>query len=153
MHPVSAPVSSEDLNRYARRGLIVALLLILLLGSSAALVNFSPDSAAARRTGQLLMLLPLLLVFAIVWVRAALPRGQRRVSAVQIRQMVQDELRHDSLRKAFRLSLVGVLVCQPLFGVALTMVPITSAALVMAAATVMVGATLFFVTLLLCDRA
>lgn len=152
MNSLSPPVSSDHLNRYARRGLIAALVLTLLLGGCAALINLEPRGVLAHRAGQLLVLLPLIIIFAIVWVRAALPRGQRRISNDQIRSVMQDELRQDSLHKAFRVALVDLLLSQPLFGIALTLLPVAGAPLLMAAATVIVGTALFFATLLLCDR-
>lgn len=152
MQPSPTPVSTDVLNRYARRGLITALLLILLLGAYAALVNLVPESGAARHASRLLLLLPVALVFAIAWIRAALPRGQRHVTPGHVRGIMQDELRQDSLRKAFRIAFIGVLMCQPVFGVTLSTVPVSGAPLLMAAATVLVGATLFLGTLLFCDR-
>lgn len=150
--PQPASPHTDHLNRYARRGLITALLLILLLGAYAALINLAPASAVAHRASQLLMLMPVVLVFAIVWIRVAMPRGQRRITPGEIHAITHDELRQQCTSKAFRASLIGVLLCQPVLAVALTALPIPGAPLLMAAATVLVGTSLFLGALLFCDR-
>lgn len=148
------PVSptTDHLNRYARRELIGALLLILLLGTCAALINLAPESTVAHRASQLLMLLPVVLLFAIVWIRVAMPRGQRRITPGQIHAITHDELRQQNTSKAFRTALIGVLLCQPMLAVALTMLPTPGAPLLMAAATIVFGTARFLGTLLFCDR-
>ncbi len=150
--PQAASPTTDHLNRYARRGLIASLLLILLLGTCAALTNLAPASALAQRASQLLILLPVVLVFVIVWIRVAMPRGQRRITRAQIQSIAQDELRQNSMSKAWRASLIGVLLCQPVLAVALTALPTPGAPVLMAAATVLVGASFFLGTLLFCDR-
>ena len=144
--------ATETLTRFARRGLWLALLLILLLGVYA-LTNVFPQSRAAHYGGWLMSLLPITIVFAIVWLRSSLRGENAHAANAVMHAVLHDELRQISLHKAYRAAFFGMLLCQPILGFALAWMPLPAAPQIMATVTVLVGASVFLLTFLLCDRA
>ena len=145
--------TTDTLTRFARRGLWLALLLILLLGVYAALVNAFPQRSAAHYGGWLMTLLPMAIVFSIVWLRSSLRGAHANAANAPMHAVLHDELRQISMHKAYRAAFFGMLSCQPILGFTLAWMPLPAAPQIMATVTVAVGACVFLTTLLLCDRA
>lgn len=145
--------ATETLTRFARRSLWLALLLILLLGVYAVLANAFPGSSAAHRGTWLMTLLPIAIVFAIVWLRSS-PRGADANAAnAPMQAVLHDELRQLGMHKAYRAAFFSMLLCQPILGFTLAWMALSAVPLIMATVTVVVGASVFLATFLLCDRA
>lgn len=146
------PDATDTLTRFARRGLWLALLLVSLLGGYAVLANAFPQSTASHYGGRLMTLLPIAIIFAVVWL-ASSRRGQRISTAnPAMRAVMDDEWRHASMHKAYRIAFFGMLLCQPLLGVAFLWMPMAAAPQIMATVTVVVGVSVFLATFLFCDR-
>ena len=145
--------ATETLTRFARRSLWLALLLILLLGVYAVLANAFPESSAARHGGWLMSLLPIAIVFAIVWLRSSLRGADANTANAPMQAVLHDELRQISVHKAYRAAFFSMLLCQPILGFTLAWVALPAAPQIMATVTVVVGACVFLTTFLLCDRA
>ncbi len=144
--------ATDTLTRFARRCLWLALLLVLPLGGYAVLANAFPQSTAFQHAGKLMSLLPIAIIFAIAWL-ASSRRGQPASGTnPAMRAVMNDELRHASMHKAYRFAFFGMLLCQPLLGVTLLWMPLAAAPQVMSTATVVVGVTVFLTTFLFCDR-
>lgn len=144
--------ATDTLTRFARRCLWLALLLILLLGGYAVLANVFPQSRAFHYAGRLMTLLPIAIIFAVVWL-ASSRRGQQTSAAnPATRAVMDDEWRHASMHKAYRMGFFGVLLCQPLLGVAFLWIPLTAVPQIMATVTIVIGASVFLATFLFCDR-
>lgn len=143
---------TDTLTRFARRSLWLALILVLFLGVCALLAIAFPQSSAARYTGKLMALLPLAIVFAVVWVRSSLQGKSANAASESMRAVLNDELRQSSMQKAFRAAFWGTLLCQPVMGFAFVWMPLPSAPQIMATVTVLVGTCVFLGTFLLYDR-
>ena len=145
--------ATETLTRFARRGLWLALLLILLLGIYAVVANAFPESRAAHYGGRLMSLLPIAIVFAIVWLRSSLRGANAHAANPPMHAVLHDELRQLSMHKAYRAAFFGMLLCQPILGFTLAWMPLPATPQIMATVTVAVGTCVFLATFLLCDQA
>jgi hypothetical protein len=139
---------SESLVSYSHRSLWVALALVLALGATAVSLAIFPG---AKMAGNVAALLPLAIVFAAVGLRS---RGGKLASQhpAAMRAIQDDELRQQSLSRAYRNGLLAVLVVQPLLAFALASFAASYPLAVMAAVTVTTGAAMVLASLLAYDR-
>jgi hypothetical protein len=139
---------TEFLVQASRRQLWCALLFILALGIFGIVQLLHPGTGS--RSGSFGAILPVLIVIVVGAMRRAGKAGD--VSAKQMQAVVNDELRHASLYRAYRAAFVSVLILQPLLAVVVTQFAVANAVPVMAGATVMAGAVIALATLLYYDR-
>lgn len=139
---------SESLVSYSRRSLWLALAFILVLGVSAISLAIFPG---AKMTGNVAALLPMAIVLAAAGLRS---RGGRLAGQhpAAMKSIHDDELRQQSLHRAYRNGLLAVLVLQPLLAFALASFAAAFPLAVMAAATVTIGAVAVLASLLAYDR-
>jgi len=135
---------TDALIRLSRRSLWTAFILIVLIGATGILQLLAPASQLGQKLG---MLLPVFIVIAVV--------GLRRLARPDVTAMtivLNDELRHAALGRAYRNGLCAVLVLQPLLAVALTTAGVANALPLMAAATALAGVLAFLGSFLYFDR-
>ena len=139
---------SETLVSYSRRSLWAALALVVVLGAIAVSLAIYPG---AQMAGNAAALLPLAIVFSAVGLRS---RGGQLASQnpAAMKSIRDDELRQQSLSRAYRNGLLAVLVVQPLLAFALATFAASYPLAVMAAVTVTTGAAVVLASLLAYDR-
>lgn len=139
---------SDSLVSYSHRSLWFALAFIVVLGATALSLAIFPG---AKISGSVAALLPLAIVFAAVALRA---RGGKLAAQhpAAMKTIQDDELRQQSLNRAYRNGLLAVLVAQPLLAFSLLSFPASYPLAVMAAATVTFGAVVVLASLLAYDR-
>ena len=137
-----ANTDQETVERFSRRSLWVALIIMLLLGAFA--FATLAGTGVPGWTGGLV---------AIAISAAVVALGKMPGSPKAQRALQQDELHRQSVALAQRDALIAVLVAQPLYAYATTQVPSSSsAAPLMACATVTLGSVVLIASLLLRDR-
>ena len=136
-----ANTDQETVERFSRRSLWVALIIMLLLGTFA--FATLAGTGVPGWTGGLV---------AIAISAAVVALGKMPGSPKVQRALQQDELHRQSVALAQRDALIAVLVAQPLYAYATTQVPSSSAAPLMACATVTLGSVVLIASLLLRDR-
>ena len=136
-----ADADQETVERFSRRSLWVALIIMLLLGAFA--FATLAGTGVPGWTGGLV---------AIAISAAVVALGKMPGSPKAQRALQQDELHRQSVALAQRDALIAVLVAQPLYAYATTQVPSSSAAPLMACATVTLGSVVLIASLLLRDR-
>lgn len=139
---------SESLVSYSHRSLWVALALILVLGATAVSLAVFPG---AKIAGNIAALLPLAIVFAAVSLRS---RGGKLAARHPgaMKAIQDDELRQQSLSRAYRNGLFAVIAAQPLLAFVLASSAASFPLAVMAAVTVTTGAAVVLASLLAYDR-
>lgn len=139
---------SDSLVSYSHRSLWGALAFILVLGTTAISLAIFPG---ARISGNVAALLPVAIVFVAVGLRS---RGGKLAARHPdaMKAIQDDELRQQSLNRAYRNGLLAVLVAQPLLAFLLASFPASFPLAVMAAATVTTGAVVVLASLLAYDR-
>lgn len=139
---------SESLVSYSHRSLWLALAFIVVLGVTAISLAVYPG---AKMTGNVAALLPMAIVLAAVGLRS---RGGKLATQhpAAMKSIQEDELRQQSLHRAYRNGLLAVLVAQPLLAFTLASNTAAFPLAVMAAATVTVGAVAVLASLLAYDR-
>ena len=138
---VQAHSEQETIERFSRRSLWAALTILLLLGAFA--FAMLAGAGLPGWTGALV---------SVAISAAVVALGRRPGSAKAQRVVHEDELHARSVALAQRDALVAVLVAQPVFALATTQLPGSSAAALMACGTVTLGAVVLLASLLLRDR-
>lgn len=136
-----ADADQETVERFSRRSLWVALIIMLLLGAFA-FATLAGTGVPGWSGG----------LVAIAISAAVVALGKMPGSPKAQRALQQDELHRQSVALAQRDALIAVLVAQPLYAYATTQVPSSSAAPLMACATVTLGSVVLIASLLLRDR-
>lgn len=136
-----ANTDQETVERFSRRSLWVALIIMLLLGAFA-FATLAGTGVPGWSGG----------LVAIAISAAVVALGKMPGSPKAQRALQQDELHRQSVALAQRDALIAVLVAQPLYAYATTQVPSSSAAPLMACATVTLGSVVLIASLLLRDR-
>ena len=139
---------SDSLVSYSHRSLWVALAFILLSGATAVTLAIFPG---ANIGGNVAALLPLAIVFAAAALRSRGGKLAARHPAA-MKAIQDDELRQQSIHRAYRNGLLGVLVVQPLLAFSLASFHAAYPLAVMAAVTVTTGAVVVLASLLVYDR-
>ena len=143
---------SELLVKYSRLGLYLALVLLLALGSYAFLINVYPDSAAAATAHRCAILLPILIVIALASLRSQLHGVRAHPREAAMKALHSDELRAQSLSRAYRNGLTAVLLAQPVLVFILSAAALPFPLVPMASATVLIGAVTVLCSLIFHDR-
>ena len=146
------PTESDRVVKFSRRGLWFTLALLLALGVSAVAVNVFPDSAASALITPLMKLLPIAIVIAIGFVYSPLSAPRISTQGKAMKDALNDELRQRALNRAYRNSLVAVLVSQPALAVLLTLQPLSNAVVLMGGATGLIGVGTVLCSMLWYDR-
>jgi hypothetical protein len=143
---------SELLVKVSQRGLWIALSLMLVLGAYALVINLVPDSGAAAAGGHLMTLLPIAIIVAIAAMHSSGKRlrGEPRAKAMQA--VLHDELRQQSLHRAYRNALVAVLLAQPALALLTWVTAVPHPMVLMASLTVLAGVATVLGSLLAYDR-
>jgi hypothetical protein len=149
---IAASDNLEHLVHVSRRSLWVALGFILLCGGAGLVLLVLPDAQAARMAKNLMMMLPLVIVFAIAALRMTAKGVSMNPSNPALQAIRNDELRQASLHRAYRNGFFALLTAQPLLAVLLTVLPGAYPVAVMAGAGSMAGAVVFLASLLYYDR-
>jgi hypothetical protein len=149
---IAASDKLEHLVHVSRRSLWAALGLILLCGGPGLVLLVLPDTQAARMAKTLMMILPLLIVFAGAGLRMTAKGASMNPSNPGLKAIRNDELRQASLHCAYRNGFFALLMAQPLLAVLLTAMPGAYPVAVMAGAGSLAGAVVFLATLLYYDR-
>ena len=143
---------TETLVTFSRRGLWCALVLLLALGGYALLINLEPNAAAAATASRMMALLPIVIVVAVAALRSAAKGVSTRVTSGPMKAMLNDELRQQSLRLAYRNGLMAVLLAQPVLVLLLAWSGVQQPAMLMASATALTGVLVVLGSLLVYDR-
>jgi hypothetical protein len=147
---MSATMNEETIVRLARRSLWTVMLLVILLLLAAALVVMAPDSEAAALGNRLFKVLPVLIVIGC---GAMLGKVRHTPgSRALMRQVLNDELRQQSLARGYRNGFFAMLCCQaPLLLLFIT-AGAGSAAALLACTTAAIGLLTAIATVLWYDR-
>ena len=143
---------SELLVNYSRLSLYFALVLLLALGTYAVLIHVYPDSAAAATAHRFAILLPILIVIALASLRSQLHGVRAHPREAAMKALHSDELRAQSLSRAYRNGLIAVLLAQPVLVFVLSAAALPLPLVPMASATVLVGAVTVLCSLIFHDR-
>ena len=138
--------------RYSRWSLYFALALLLALGAYAVLIHAYPDSPAAAMAHRLAILLPVAMVIALAALRSTLHGVRAHPREAAMKAVLNDELRTQSLHRAYRNGLVAVLGVQPLLVFVLSSQTLPFPLLAMACATLLIGVATVLCSLLAYDR-
>jgi len=143
---------TELLVKRSRRGLWIALSLMLVLGAYALVINLFPDSEAAASGGHLMALLPIAIIIALAVMHASRDgvSGKPRSKAMQA--VLGDELRQQSLHRAYRNALVAVLLAQPALALLVSVPTGPNPVVLMAGLTVLTGVATLLGSFLTYDR-
>ena len=143
---------ADQLVRYSRRGLWIALILILLIGAGAAATIGFPGSEAALFAHAMSMLLPIFIVLAVVALKSAAKGARTDPNGPAMKAMLNDELRQDSLKRSYRNAFFGMMIAQPLLAFAPTWIAVAHPTSLMACLTILTGMAVMFASLLYFDR-
>jgi hypothetical protein len=143
---------ADQLLRYSRRGLWIALGLILLIGASATATLGFPASEAAVAARSMWLLLPVFIVLAVGGLKSTARGIRTDPNGPAMRAILGDELRQDSLKRSYRNAFLGMMIAQPLLAFAPTWMVVAHPTSVMACLTIVTGMTVMFASLLYYDR-
>ncbi len=100
----------------------------------------------------MMALLPVVIVIAVAALRSAAKGVSTRATSGPMKSMLNDELRQQSLRLAYRNGQLAVLLAQPVLGLLLAWSGVQQPAVLMASATALVGVLVVLGSLLVYDR-
>jgi hypothetical protein len=147
--------SSNDMDlllRSSRRALVVVLFAILLLGATVVGMAFWPSSLLAEWPGRMPWLFPILMVFAVMALRASLGGRRWDSHSPEVRVMLHDEFRRANLSRAQRAALIAVLIAQAPLGLLFVHLPARQAVMGMAGTTITLGMAILITLFLFFDR-
>lgn len=146
--------SSQALVRFSRRSMAAMLVIVPGFGAIALAMTLWPEGAASRLMAQAAWVYPIAVVLLGAALRATLRGKSWDPRSPEVKAILNDELRQDSLNRSSRTALIVVLIAQLplalLFG-ALPVSP-TRTALAMAVATITLGMATFIALFLFLDR-
>lgn len=148
---MNTPTSNETefLVHYSRRGLWVMLVLFLMLGTAAAMSLAFPGSDAF---GRLAIPLPIFIVAALAGLKSSAMRARTNPAGPAMKAVLDDELRQDSLKRAYRNGFFAVMIVQPLLAWAPSLFTLAYPAPLAACITATIGAVVVTASLLYYDR-
>jgi len=136
--------------KYCRRSIQLALTLIVVTGLIAIAQLAIPGSEML--TKNLMTLLPVYLVISIIWLfRLKKKTGILNNTSV-FRVVMEDELRVQSLNRAFRHSFLCVILSQIPMAYFFNVTSIISASIIQSVLTIVLGVTTFLTLFLIYDR-
>jgi len=139
--------------RLERRGIWLALAVILLLGAVILIAGASNDPSLARPARWIMStVIPMTVVFGAVWVNR-LQNGSASESKEKREAILDDELRHAAMHKAFRAGFLAVLCMQAIVCMLSSTAMLAWPAGLLAAATMTLGIAVFLGSFLFYDRA
>ncbi len=144
------PNQEEACIKYCRRSIQLALALILML-SVVAVVQLAGVNAGDITTN-LMMLLPVYIVVSIAWLSALRKKAGTLSSSDVFRVVLEDELRAQSLNRAFRFTFVLMIVSQIPLAIYFTANSIVNASIIQSIVTIVLGVTAFLTLFLIYDR-
>lgn len=143
---------ADQLLRYSRRGLWIALVLMVPIGAGGTAIIGFPGSAAAALAHSIWMLLPIFIVLAVAAMKSAARGARTDPAGAPMKAILGDELRQDSLKRCYRNAFLSMLIAQPLLAFAPTWIAVAHPAAVMACLTILTGMAVMFASLLYFDR-
>lgn len=143
---------SELLEKASHRGLWFALILLLALGAYAVIINIFPASDAASLAGRAAGLLPIAIIVALAAMRSSLKGASTNPNSKAMKALLNDELRQQSLARAYRNALIATLLAQPLLAWLLNLAPLPQPVVLMASLSVLVGVATVLGSMLAYDR-
>ena len=136
--------------KYCRRSIQLALILIVVISFIAIAQLAIPG--AEMVTKNLMTLLPVYLVISIIWLfRFKKKAGISNNSSI-FRVVMEDELRKQSLNRAFRHSFLFVIISQIPMAYFFSVSSIISASIIQSILTIVLGITTFLILFLIYDR-
>lgn len=143
---------TELLIQLSRRQLWSVMSLVLLLGlGGIAMIGF-PGSELALAARKFWMFYPLVIAIQLATLRSSAKRAGIDLSAAQMRKVLDDDLRRDSLRRSYRNAFMAMLVLQPLLAWALTANTVSNPVPLMGIASAVAGVVVALASLLCYDR-
>jgi hypothetical protein len=143
---------TDELVRYSRRSLWLALVVVVMLGVPGAFSLGFPDSETGAFLRRFASALPIGIIIAVAYMRSWVNRARLNPSGSAMQAIQNDELRADSMNRAFRNAFVGVMVLQPVLAVWLTRIAMADPLAFAACVTVLSGAVLLLASILYYDR-
>lgn len=143
---------ADQLVRYSRQGLWIALVLIVLLGAGGAAMIGFPESGAAHLARSIWMLLPIVIVLALAALKSVARGARTDPRGAPMKAMLNDELRQHSLKRAYRNAFFAMMIVQPLLAFAPAWMALVHPTAVMACLTITAGMAVMFASLLYFDR-
>jgi len=143
---------AELLVKISHRQLWMALSLMLVLGAYALLINLFPDSQVAAAGSRMLALLPVAIVIALAVMHTSRKGVSGDPRSKAMRTVLGDELRQQSLHRAYRNALVAVLLVQPALALLVSVMAVPYPMVLMASLTVLSGVATLLGSILAYDR-
>lgn len=142
---------AELVVQYSRRQLWVALLVVLTLGSGALFALAFPGKTSGTGQYVLMVLFPELVAIALTSLRRS-KRPLAGIDAARMHAIVDDELRRQSLAKAWRNGFFVLLLAQPVLGLAVTWSGTPYPVALLAGASALAGVVTALASVLYYDR-
>lgn len=143
---------SDQLVKFSRRSIWIALTLLLVLCAYAIIINVFPGSDAAAMANRSAGLLPIAIIITLVAVRSSLNGASTDPSGVAMKAVLNDDLRRLSLNRAYRNGFIAVLFFQPVLVLLLSWTTVSHPVVLMASFTALVGACVVLCSMLAYDR-
>ena len=142
--PGNVDDQTDKLVKNERRGVWLALVVVLVLAAAPVL------GSDTRRA--LLLVLPIGIVFAVIWLGQQRTRGTKHAVGERREAVMNDELRQSAIPRASQWAFFTVLGALAAFCLVRMVVSITLSGQILAALTVALGAIVFLALFLLFDR-
>ena len=136
--------------KYSRRCIQLALMFIVIF-STIALLNFTTLDGI-NALPKLMTLLPISIIFAIVWLQALKKKNGLSNGSAAFKAMFADELRCQSINKAYRAAFIVTIVAQIPFSLLLNVSVLTNTAVILGITTLVFGTSTFLAFFLYFDR-
>jgi cytochrome bd-type quinol oxidase subunit 2 len=144
---------TDQMERYLRRGLWILLLLMLLIGACTTVSIGLPGTQAARiARWTLLLAFPMAIVLMVAKLIGNAKAARTDPYGMAMRALLNDELRQESLKRAYRNAFFGMLGLQALLPVAIMYISVPNPAALMSSLTTSTGMVIFVASLLHYDR-
>lgn len=140
----------EDCIKYCRRSIQLALVLILIL-SMIAIVQLSNLNSNFITTN-VMSLLPVYIVVSIIWLSTLKKKSGVFSNSDMFRIFIEDELRVQSINRAFRSSFILMIFSQIPMAYFFTVNNIVNASIIHSILTIVLSVTVFLTLFLIFDR-
>jgi len=157
----SVPSRSEVFLRFTRRSMVILLLLVLSLGLMGLAMVLWPDGAVSRSFERASWAVAIGIVLVGSVLQTSWRRHRFTADSAEVKAVMNDELRRNSMDRARLIAFVVVLLAQvPIallfshtaLGLGFGDLPAFRAVMAMAVSTITLGMTVFIVSFLLFDR-